>query len=418
MRHLNKGLPSSHQQITSAPSLIARSLSPLGLLFAPVSVSPFVLATLISLSTLVCAGCSQCPSVSESDISEECERWHPVGSQSEALKFTCTIINNYPSNHVPNSTWSDRIALPPKGEAGLSDCLHVLRVRGLESRVSQEPHSMLLLDAVTKNEVAQELLGHKTMFRTREGVRVATAGLDGVSNRAFESHRDQCLAEFAQLGLPLETSIQVDGRGATIRDLLRDSVANFYLFQSEICWTAVAYSFYLPPAISWTDKFGESHSFDDVAGELVRRPLTGASCAGTHRVYALTVLCGVDSEIPILSPEIRQQAEDALHEKVIIAVQNQSEDGSWTLDWASDVGTVASNENTDMTRLLVTGHVMEWMTILPDNLRPSITVLHKARRWLLANFRERATALRSDEICPYSHAAIALNRLAFCLDES
>src|SRR5207302_3298465 len=115
------------------------------------------------------------------------------------------------------------------------------------------------------------------------GWRSPTGGAEGTArDPSMELHRDQTLAAFAELGLPLSFTLQGDGGTGTLRDVLDDSLANFHLGQKELAWTALAYALYLPPVKSWINRYGERFGFDQLVSEMLDRPLDAESCGGTH----------------------------------------------------------------------------------------------------------------------------------------
>src|SRR6185437_15422714 len=67
-----------------------------------------------------------------------------------------------------------------------------------------------------------------------------------------------------------------------VRELLEDTLANFDRRERELEWTAEALALYLPPQREWSDKYGNRHTLDEVAEELLNRPLSSsfANCRG------------------------------------------------------------------------------------------------------------------------------------------
>jgi hypothetical protein len=159
-----------------------------------------------------------------------------------------------------------------EGKMTPSLCLHLLHLYGLEETFpySDVESGTKLLDMLTNDRIGQPFFGVAPLIRTRSGIRFQ--GEPGL--RASESHRDQCLASFGELGLPLSYPLLVDGQNHTLRDVLCDSVANFHLKQAELNWTALAYILYLPPSRKWVNRYGEQYSFDDVVRNLLHRPLS------------------------------------------------------------------------------------------------------------------------------------------------
>ena len=122
-------------------------------------------------------------------------------------------------------------------------------------------------------------------------------------------HRDQLLSALARMGVSLDCEIRdsnsnADSRSgsvATVRDLLRVSVAEFHLNQLELAWTANALALYLPPQRTWKNRLGEEYDFDMLVERLLDRPLTSESCAGIHIVDCLTTVFRVDREYKIFT---------------------------------------------------------------------------------------------------------------------
>jgi hypothetical protein len=148
---------------------------------------------------------------------------------------------------------------------------------------------------LTHQAHAEKFFGESLLFQTRNGVRYRLPSSGSPANEEGESHRDLFLATFAELGLPLSTPLNIATGSFTLRDLLRDSVANFDLQQQEIVWTAVAYCLYLPPQNRWQNRDEMWFTFDDLANELLHRPLREGTCGGAHLLFAMTFLARVDS---------------------------------------------------------------------------------------------------------------------------
>jgi hypothetical protein len=219
-----------------------------------------------------------------------------------------------------------------------------------------------------------------------------------------ESHRDMWLAELAQLGLPLSTPLRAGEGTFTLRDVLIDSIANFTLQQEEIHWTAIAYCLYLPPQKAWRDRDGNVFAFDDLAKELLGRPLSRASCGGAHVLEAMTFLVRVDAEVPCLSTSSRQSILDRLRNVVSKAVTAQSHEGFWTAGWDTSEPALHSS-------LLVTGHVAECLQYLPRDLQPGAETYRRAAQWLCAELQRRAGSFGDQEVCPWTHAVCSVRNL-------
>jgi hypothetical protein len=319
----------------------------------------------------------------------------------------------------------DQMQPPVKARLNSSYCLHLMRVHGRPAPSARGPSSPETdpLRLLTVAEAGRAYFGHPASVRTRSGVCFPTGTVAAARNDgADEIHRDHTLASFAELGLPLSMPLVVDGGPAELRDVLRDSLANFHLEQKEAAWTALAYALYLPPVRSWTNRFGEQYTFDDLAGALLGSSLQEASCGGIHVIFTLTVLLRADAQEPIFSAAARARLREYLANCVAVATKAQGEDGSWPPTWNTPLLPKAtreglSPEDSAVNRLVMTGHLAEWMLYLPDGLRPTDEVLHRAAVWLLAALSARSPADTERDFCPCSHACCVLRQLCFIPEE-
>ena len=62
-------------------------------------------------------------------------------------------------------------------------------------------------------------------------------------------------------------------------------------------------------------------------------------------------------------------------------------------------------------RFLATGHLLEWLELLPAELQPDAAVYRRAARWLCVLLGEKPTVKTLLDFCPYVHAACAVRRL-------
>jgi hypothetical protein len=298
-------------------------------------------------------------------------------------------------------------------------CLHLMRIFGKDARLQIDgfPSPISLLSLLTDEELSRKCMGTPTVVRTKHGIRFPTAS-PAVRGRTpgDEAHRDQCLACFAELGIPLSQRI-VAGQGAsTLQCVLEDSLANFHLQQNEIAWTALAYALYLPPVKQWKNRYGRVYCFDDLANELLRRGLKG-SCGGTHQLISLTILLRVDADSPILSEQVRTTARTYVGQLVNLAIRTQDSDGSWSIHWnhtpEQPLGAMeASAADTPNSRLLITGHLAEWMTYLPVEGKVPDTTRKAAVSWLRQRLRRIDVRQFWDEFCPCTHAICAIRDLS------
>jgi hypothetical protein len=305
----------------------------------------------------------------------------------------------------------------------LADALHVLRLFGPESFAvnpkDQVPtkYSRILLS----HEARVAFFGAKpTLVDTREGVRCRTFDRDdgdSASQAERQAHSDQFLSVMAEMGIPLSQFVTTDRGGRTVRSILDDSLANFDPKSREIEWSVLAFALYLPPRRSWVDKFKRTHTFDELAGELMGRPFgEGMACGGAHILYSLTTLLRADQIEPVLSPVVRQAVRSHLEGVVRRLVNDQDPGGAWEPRWYEH-GEGAEKPKShvgagDWTAVLTTGHHVEWMLLLPADLQPDPARVLRAAGWLRAHLEEAAKSTIMEHYCPYSHAARVLLTLS------
>jgi hypothetical protein len=294
-----------------------------------------------------------------------------------------------------------------------------MRIFGNGAQLDIEGTSMpiTLLSLLTDEELSRRYIGASTVVRTKYGIRFPTAtpaAPDGALGD--EIHRDQSLACLAEFGVPLSQGIVLASGTSTLQHVLEDSLANFHLEQREIAWTALAYAVYLPSVRQWRNRFGRVFCFDDLAKELLQRGMKG-SCGGIHQLVAMTALVRVDAVRPVLSEEVRTRLHAYVSRFVDLAIRSQQPDGSWSIHWnhslAEPPDTMeASAADTPSSRLLVTGHLGEWMTCLPSDCKVPDATRKAAVSWLRQRLKEINVQRFSEGFCPYTHAICAVRDLA------
>lgn len=228
-------------------------------------------------------------------------------------------------------------------------------------------------------------------------------------------HRDQLLCTLAEEGIPLECAVESEEeRGFKVADLLRTSLREFHLDQEELSWTSVAYALYLPPQTVWRNRYGETYSFDDLAGALMRRSLHSESCGGTHLLWSLTHVLLADRVSPILEHSTRRELESFLTRRVAQAVDSQLPDGSWPWLWSVEGFAPRPHdlrftpEGTAESRMTVTGHLLEWFHLLPTDLKPPHATIVAGLNWTAIQLDSASQAQISEHFCPFTHAIRAL----------
>lgn len=307
-------------------------------------------------------------------------------------------------------------SVPGDHVLSVSECLHLLKMFGADVSVQANDGSTLrVLDVITDAGRAAAVFGKPTIVKTSFGVRFPTGRNSGGGASGNETHRDQALATLAGIGLPLTTELNLDGERFTLMDVLQDSVANFHLKQRELEWSTLAYVKYLVPGTRvWTNRYGESFSFDGLALEMLNRHSGMQSCGGLHCLMALSALHQVDGEYHILTSEIRKEVAKRLKGFVVQSTLLQEADGRWHPGWTlPKAETNAAPEfvvpyrrqsATLVEYVLATGHTCEWLLGLPEEFEVPEDVVAKASTWLSEAVHSSTPEDRWSSFCPWSHA--------------
>jgi hypothetical protein len=329
----------------------------------------------------------------------------PASHASQAHSLPHPSVQSHRSNSRDVPTLA-RVYAP--GKATLSGCCHILLYYGLgPTDLPSCPSGDSALKALTDERAAVATFGKSSFVRTRHGLRYHLLSDPVFHPDVGEAHRDQCLATFAALGLPLETPITLECRSYSLSDLLSESVANFSFDQKQLAWTALAYAKYLPPQKEWVSRFGERTSFSQLVGNLVHRGLDTESCAGTHIFQALAQIDNADRDRPILDDEARKHLDSYLAASVHDVIQRQHQDGSWDWQWSgslNDVGSMTPFQK----KFLVTGHLIEVLMSLDSRRRPHEAVCMRAAEWLKRSLDSTEIPRDGSSICPFTHAARAV----------
>lgn len=293
----------------------------------------------------------------------------------------------------------------------LSGCCHILLFYGVGATdLSDIQSGSAALHALTDEESAISLFGKTPFIRTRHGLRYLLSSDPVFNTDVGESHRDQCLATFGALNLPLSTPISLRSGRLSIADLLKDSIATYTAGEAEPAWTTIAYTKYLPPVSTWTNRFQEKTSFSDVAARLARLDLNHQSCGGTHIFQALVEIERADHRHGILSEQARTLVRAYIDQRLQDAVRNQKVDGRWSRGWTSK-----SDESSDPSAvydgILVTGHLLEILNSLPAERGDYSTARNQAARWLKRNLTSREVNFDGSFLCPFTHASRAASRV-------
>lgn len=354
------------------------------------------------------------------------------GAVGLGLRAAAIVREQHPPLPVPRS---EPVVVHPirdvpevVSDAELRDVLWKLRprFRGPKPRINHVDHALRFWGVEARFDDPQclsgvemrELLVDYRQFRSAWGEDVRSLLRrtdDGVRVRVQEgpassSHVDHTLASLAEVGTPLDYPVLLDDGETTVRALFENARRRFSLNQQEYEWSTLAFVLYAPTKDEWTTTEGQRIDFDRLVHRIVRQRPTYGVCYGNHRLHALVMLLRIDEEIDVISDETRAFLVDYLQGITRKFVETQADDGSWDGDWdGSDRMAHGSTRSPMERRILVTGHVLEWWALAPDDVQPPRDVVVRAADWIVATVDE----LSEREVHAYytylSHAGRALS---------
>jgi hypothetical protein len=134
------------------------------------------------------------------------------------------------------------------------------------------------------------------------------------------------------------------------------------------------------------------------------------ACNGLHRLEALAVLYRADEQAHVLSLATRKKILSHMHAVSKLLVDSQTDAGFWTRNWPrGEAAAAADSEKISVyDKLLVTGHHLEWLALVPDEVSPPRESVVRAARWTLQTILEISDKDLKQHYGPFSHAARAL----------
>jgi hypothetical protein len=313
----------------------------------------------------------------------------------------------------------------PVSSISIAGMLHCIRFRDVQPRPTIPGEEVLSIDDVLElvcdHSAFERQYGHARpcVLKTPHGMRFSEASWTPTPTETStrEAHVGQTLSVLGELGMPPSHALRAPDDVGNVRDVVNDMTATFNLSQ-EPYWTTIALALYLPPQTEWTNKFGHCFSFDDLAAKLTASPVGEAGpCGGAHALYAIAVLLQVNDQYPILSPASQRDATAFLRQAAQELEQSQHPDGSWDDLWtrrqlshAKLIGRkLLAPESTR--GLWITGHHLEWMAIVPAELRTSDDRLRRAAQYVLRETARIPTEMLRSEPCRFSHGLRAIQLL-------
>ena len=306
----------------------------------------------------------------------------------------------------------DRMKLA-RDPANTNKIVHSLRLWGPHARFGDakyldgdEMRDYFLDDAVFR-QIAGE--GTPPLFSISDGkVHTREWQPDDTHRSTGSVHIDDLLATLAEIGVPLSTPLKTRDGETTVRSLADVAMRRFHRRQAEYEWSIISYGRYFYPAPKWTNQYGETLDADQLLDELTEQPLRRGVCAGTHRLEAMIVLHQANGHVDEMSRRSRHKLLSHLANVRNLLIASQHPEGYWTRDW--HLGSEALNRPTSdlASRILATGHHLEWLALAPPEIQPPRETIVRASQWLIRAMLEVDEAKLSLDYGPFSHAARAL----------
>ena len=389
---------------------------------------------------IICAACVSTASCGHSSVHDQQRSDESKQAISSVIRtdfVVCTLrdspaiikgVSYEPKDQlgiVVKGSKQDRVLRRLTGSA----CFHLLLLDGPDARVrpgqgcsvtvGDEATSIAVLDILLDEREAIRHLGNPALIRTRTGIRFPTDRQSlNFTDRANESHRDQGLSTLGALGVPCSQQIVCGSEAYSVRDILQDAVATFDPAARELEWTAMSLLFYMDPHATWTNRFGAIFSFDHIAKELLSRPLSAASCGGTHLLILFSALLDVDDNDHMLSLPVRAELQARLREALLTALARQAPDGHWEsyqdLNMDGFGGFVErSADNSVRSRQATTAHVVLWLRTLPVQFRIPNEISIRAAQWLHASLEKVEPTDFWTDVCTATHVLAVLSAAGF-----
>lgn len=291
---------------------------------------------------------------------------------------------------------------------------HALRMWGVEIEFGDSSiDGSVMRSLLTDHRLFRQVWGeHEPPLLTENQYGIAVRMQEG---RSTVSHMDHLLGSLAEVGTPLDFEVVSENQTGTMLDLLRHASRTFSLNQREYEWTALALAFYAADGEPWYSSEGQEINFDRLVSRIMREQQPDGVCYGQHRLYTLTLLLRIDSQMSesspdrLLSAEARQDVIDYLSRTTRAVYRTQSPEGYWDGNWPDTSIPVRDPETDPVSRrILATGHMLEWWAMAPAELHPPRESIVRAGQWLTRVIIEMDEARIQSNFTFLSHAGRAL----------
>jgi len=304
--------------------------------------------------------------------------------------------------------------MKPPREADSNKWIHALRLWGPQADFfdSRTPSGRELLNYFLDDNEFRARAGQDAppLFRIGEDgeVEVRSWASGDPHRRLASHHRDDILATIAESGVPLDAALITRDGATTVRALLDSTMRRFHFGQHEYEWSTISYARYLFPRREWVNQYGESITLERLIENLYQRPLHHGPCNGLHRLEALVVLYRADEEARVLSPRTRALMLTHMKRVSQLLAAAQHPDGYWTRRWPLGARAAGDRGRELYSKILVTGHHLEWLALAPPEVQPPREQIVRAAQWLTRAMLAVDDKELSKAYGPFSHAVRAL----------
>ena len=308
---------------------------------------------------------------------------------------------------------------PPRNPVNTNRLLHALRLWGPHAQfddsemMSGPAMQRYFLDAAEFGRLAGVDTPPLYEIDTENGnVRVRDWSPGSPHRTTSSYHLNDILATLAETGTPLDTPlVTVDGT-TDIKNLARTAMRRLHLEQHEYEWSVISYARYVYPESGWKNQYGERVLVDELVRELIVAPPHYGACNGLHRLEAMVVLCAADDQVTsarrTLAVRSRQKMRDYMGEVIRLLGAAQSDQGYWTRQWPRGKSAREDKSASLADKILVTGHQLEWLALVPRDLEPPRNMVVNAGQWLVRAVQEVDNETLLKNYGPFTHAGRAL----------
>lgn len=327
-----------------------------------------------------------------------------ISPKSNSYVVSSSVITRLQNNSKKISDRKSLISVP--------DLLHHLsniQAHSISNRVMTGSGYVLLQSLLDGRSVAEHPF-QLSWFRGIDGRAHFTQSIEPNA----EAHPGQLLAYFASFGVPSTRTLKTGQNSAAIGEFVKSLLEDFHL-EGELEWKAIALARYAPTSKSWKNRWGKTYDFDRIAGALLDRNSFSGSCRGTHVLQALAILYRVDKTKPLFSNLMRNSVRNRLISTCDRLQATQRQIGYWGPDWHTPHPNIMDYEAdleifTRSDLALVTGHHLEWLDILPEEISFPEESHRQAVMWCLAELERSSQDEITKNFCAMSHCYRAVSR--------